>query len=95
MTDEFNMLDTVMLAIGLKGNDYQKDTIQLYINEVEQYLLDAGVSEDLIGTEQTAGIVARGVLDLWNYNAGAGRLSTYFKERVIQLSLKRGSENAS
>ena len=95
MTDEFNMLDAVMLAIGLKGNDYQKDTIQLYINEVEQYLLNAGVSEDLIGTEQTAGIVARGVLDLWNYNAGAGRLSTYFKERAIQLSLEGGAENAS
>jgi hypothetical protein len=40
----------------------------------------------MIGTKTTAGTVARGVSDLWNYGAGAGKLSEYFYERVIQLS---------
>ena len=92
MADDFDMLSTVMTSIGLKGNDYQSETIQLYINEVNQYLADAGVPEDIIGTERTAGVVSRGVLDLWNYTSGTGRLSSYFKERVIQLSLETTEE---
>mgnify|MGYP003300285420 CR=1 FL=1 len=78
------MLDEVKKALGITDN-YQDDTLTVYIEEVKSFLVDAGVKSQNI----TSGIVARGVADLWNYGAGNGRLSTYFKERATQLSYKR------
>lgn len=77
------MLAKVKKALGVQGT-YQDDTISEYIDEVTAFLLDAGVVESNI----TAGIVARGVSDLWSYGAGEGKLSEYFKQRAIQLSYK-------
>lgn len=77
------MLEEVKAALGITG-DYQDPTLQIYIDEVEGYLKDAGVKSSNI----TAGIVARGVSDLWNYGAGEGKLSDYFYQRAAQLSYK-------
>lgn len=76
-------LADVKNALGITG-DYLDSTLQIYFNEVVEFLLDAGVKESNI----TAGIIARGVADLWNYGANDGRLSTYFKNRAAQLSYK-------
>lgn len=86
MADSFNMLNTVKLALGITG-DYQDGALQVYINEVNEYLRAAGVPSEMIGSEATAGVVSRGVADLWNYGAGEGKLSPYFHERVIQLKI--------
>ena len=88
---EFDMLNTVKNALGIQGN-YQDATLQTYINEVNEYLLSAGVDAALINTETCAGAVARGVADLWQYGAGEGKLSPYFYERVIQLSKQVASD---
>lgn len=80
------VVDAVMTALGLEGNEFQRPTIEFYVDEVNEYLKDAGVPEDVIGTKPTVGIVARGVADLWSYGAGNGKLSVYFKERAIQLA---------
>ena len=80
---ENTMLQSVKNALGITGT-YQDDTITEYINEVKAYLVDAGVSEGNI----TAGIVSRGVTDLWNYGNGNGKLSDYFMQRATQLSYK-------
>lgn len=77
-------LANVKTALGITGN-YQDTTLQIYIDEVVAFLVDAGVAEALI----TDGIVARGVADLWNYGAGEGKLSEYFMQRATQLSYKR------
>lgn len=78
-----NFLNDVKNALGITG-DYQDATLQVYINEVIAFLADAGVSNPNI----TSGIVARGVADLWNYGAGNGSLSVYFRQRAAQLSYK-------
>lgn len=80
-TDSNPMLTHVKKGLGIEG-DYQDDTLQEYIDEVIEFLKDAGVSESKI----TPGIVTRGVSDLWNY--GSGQLSSYFMIRATQLSLK-------
>lgn len=82
MTDA-EMLSKVKAALGIEGT-YQDTTISEYISEVVAFLVDAGVSADNI----TAGVVARGVSDLWNYGAGNGKLSDYFMQRAAQLSYK-------
>lgn len=76
-------LANVKTALGITGT-YQDATLQIYINEVVNFLKNAGVAEALI----TDGIVARGVADLWNYGAGEGNLSEYFMQRATQLSYK-------
>lgn len=76
------MLENVKKALGITG-DYQDDTIQIYIDEVESFLKGAGVPANKI----TPGIVARGVADLWNYGGQDGKLSEYFMQRASQLAL--------
>lgn len=86
---EFSMLATVKNALNITGT-YQDAALQTYIDEVNEYLKAAGVPESLINVPISAGTVARGVADLWNYGAGEGKLSPYFYERVIQLTSKNG-----
>ncbi len=81
-------LDDVKNALGVTGT-YQDATLQIYVNEVVEFLIDAGVQNANI----TSGIIARGVSDLWNYGAGDGKLSEYFKVRAAQLALKVGGTN--
>lgn len=76
-------LEQVKASLGIVG-DYQDATLQVYFDEAVAFLTDAGVSEANI----TAGVVARGVSDLWNYGAGDGKLSPYFIQRAAQLSYK-------
>lgn len=78
------MLEKVKLALGVTG-EYLDATIQIYIDEVNAYLLDAGVPHEKINSTETVGIVARGVSDLWNYGSGDGKLSPYFFQRASQL----------
>ena len=74
-------LESVKAALGITG-DYQDDTLTQYIDDVTGFIKDAGVRE----TEITAGLIARGVADLWNYGAADGVLSPYFRQRVAQLT---------
>lgn len=87
---EATVLETVKSMLGVTGT-YQDATMSGYIEEVKQYMLSAGVSTDVVESSTSAGTIARGVADLWNYGAGAGELSPYFKERVIQLALRKSS----
>ena len=77
------LLADVKSALGITGT-YQDATLTVYINEVTDFLKDAGISSEKI----TSGLVARGVADLWNYGGAEGKLSEYFMQRAAQLSLK-------
>lgn len=77
-------LEMVKNALGIVG-DYQDATLTVYLNEVMDFLKDSGVAE----ADITAGLVARGVSDLWDYGSGTGKLSTYFVQRAAQLAYRR------
>lgn len=70
-------------AMNITG-DYQDATLQLWMDETIAFLTDAGVSEN----NMTAGLIARGVTDLWNYGAGDGTFSNYFRMRAAQVAYK-------
>lgn len=84
MTDA-TILTAVKNALGITGT-YMDATINVYIDEVTDYMLGAGVSADIVGA--SVGVIARGVNDLWNNSSGNGKLSPYFYDRVSQLALK-------
>ena len=83
------MLEKVKTALGITG-DFLNETIQIYIDEVVDYLKGAGVSETVI--EKSVGIIVRGVSDLWNNGAGNATLSPYFYQRASQLAYRSKTE---
>ena len=89
----FDILDSVKKALGQQGNDFINDTFNFYIDEVKQYLMDAGCSQEVVDSSTSAGVIARGVADLWNYGSGTAELSPYFKERAIQLCSKKEAKS--
>jgi hypothetical protein len=86
-------LAKVKTALGMNGSNYQDETLSLYISEVVEFMIDAGVQREVAESEAAVGCIAIGVNDLWNYSSGGVRLSDYFKSRVVQLSLKRVEKN--
>ena len=83
------MLEEVKSNLGITGT-FQDETIQGYIDEVKQFLIDAGVDKEIAESKEAIGIITRGVADLWNYWSGGTSLSPYFMQRATQLSFKEG-----
>lgn len=83
MTKE-ELLKKVKSSLNITGN-FQDETLTEYINEVLDFLRDAGVGESVLQGNSIAGVVTRGVSDLWN---GSGELSPYFMQRATQLAYK-------
>ena len=90
MAEPFDILERIKNDLGLTGNNFHDATLSGYISEVKEYLLDAGVDESVVNSEKAAGVISRGVSDLWNYGSGGTGLSPYFKERAVQLVYKKG-----
>lgn len=86
LTDD-QALERVKKAIGITGQ-YHDDALEIYINEVKDILLSAGVRAAVVNSDKAVGAISRGVSDLWNYGAGGGVLSPAFFQRVIQLAYK-------
>lgn len=86
------MLEAVKNSLGIT-TAYQDETIQQYINEVQEFLIDGGVSETIVNSPECYGLISRGVADLWNYGSGGTRLSSYFIKRASQLVLKSKADN--
>lgn len=74
------------LGLGITGN-YQDETLLIYIDEVKEYMLGAGVPEQVVNSKKAIGTIIRGVSDLWDYGSGKTSLSPYFYERVNQLRI--------
>ena len=88
MTDT-ELLSEVKKRIGVTG-DYQNDVISGHIQDVKDYMIDAGVSDSVMDSNAIIGAVTRGVSDLWDYGSGKGEFSPYFMQRVTQLAYKGG-----
>lgn len=93
MTD-LEQLEKIKTALGI-GGTYQDATLKIYMDEVKEFLRDAGVSDLFLESEKVIGILTRGVADLWNYGSGNAQLSLYFKQRAIQLVYKSRKEEAT
>ena len=84
MTDA-EILAKIKTGLGIT-TDYQDDLLQIYIDDVKAFMIDAGVSATVATSSAAVGCILRGVTDLWNYGSGGVKFSEYFKQRVIQLA---------
>ena len=82
------ILEDVKNNLGITGT-YLDNTIQGYIDEVKEFLMDGGVNKTFVESKEAKGLITRGVADLWNYGSGGTSLSPYFLQRATQLSLKK------
>lgn len=88
MTDAQILTTVKQMLFGTDAGTFRDDLLTAYINEVKDFMRNAGVNESVISSDSAVGIIAIGVSDLWNYQAGGVKLSEYFTQRVIQLTRK-------
>lgn len=86
MTDAQILTTVKQMLFGTDAGTFRDDLLTAYINEVKDFMKNAGVKESVISSDSAVGLIAIGVSDLWNYQAGGVKLSEYFTQRVIQLT---------
>lgn len=83
------MLTKVKYALyGNADGNFNDEQLQIYIDEVIDELISAGVAENVAHSAAAVGCIACGVNDLWNYSAGGVKHSEYFNRRLIQLTMR-------
>lgn len=80
---------------GNADGAYNDEQLQLFIDEVIDELISAGVKKEVAESAAAVGCIACGVNDIWNYTSGGVKHSEYFNRRLVQLSLKQGDTNVS
>ena len=68
-------------AIGAEGNNNLDNQLSFFLNEAKGYLVQAGVSEAILNSDKSVGVIIKGAYDLWN----DGALSSYFYQRADYL----------
>lgn len=85
------LLEAVKLRLGITGT-FQDDLLSGYIDDVKNFLKDAGVPTDVINSNASLGVITRGVADTWNYGSGDGEYSKMFFQRAEQLRRNASTE---
>lgn len=78
---------------GDATQSYNDEQLKLYIEEVLDDMIHAGVKENVAKSAAAVGCIACGVNDIWNYSSGTVKHSEYYNRRLIQLTLRRGDED--
>ena len=80
---------------GNADGAYNDEQLTVYIDEIIDELICAGVKKEVAESTAAVGCIAIGVTDIWNYTGGGVKHSEYFNRRMVQLSLKKGDTNVS
>lgn len=78
---------------GTADGNYNDEQLQLFIDDVIDELICAGVAKEVAESAAAVGCIACGVNDTWNYTSGGVKHSEYFNRRLVQLKLKGAGEN--
>lgn len=81
----------VMVVLGL--TDYHYDIVNNFVLDGIDYLKSSGVKDDVIYSQKSVGVLVQYTTDVWNLTQGQSKLSPFFKERVIQLSMMGDEED--
>ncbi|MCQ2308205.1 MAG: hypothetical protein MJ000_11700 [Bacteroidales bacterium] len=84
---ELNVVSEIKTRLGITGN-YHDDLLAAHAADVKEFLIGAGVSEEIVNGAKSVGVITRGVSDLWNYGSGDGKFSQTFFQMATQLALR-------
>lgn len=80
----------VSLLLQRSTDESFLSVLPLYCTEAQQIIKNAGVKDTVAESAKAVGVIARGVLDLWNFGAGEGKFSPLFFQLVEQLKYNDG-----
>lgn len=83
MTDD-EILQEVKIRLAITDSYHDKMLLS-FIEDAKSYLVSVGITEELLNNRKSLGILARGVVDLWNNKPSDGDFSSIFMQRAIQL----------
>lgn len=86
MTQE-EQLAEVKKSMNISGTALD-GPLAVIIEDVKQYMINAGVPEKVANAESSIGVICKGTDDLYNYK----QLSSYFDRRVIQLAMRGNTQ---
>ena len=66
-------------------DSYHDQLLSSFIQDTKDYLKSVGITDELLNDKKSLGILARGVVDLWNNKPSDGEFSKIFIQRAIQL----------
>lgn len=78
---------------GDATQSYNDEQLKLYIEEVLDEIIHAGVKENVAKSAAAVGCIACGINDIWNFSSGTVKHSDYYNRRLVQLTLRRGDED--
>lgn len=78
---------------GDATQSYNDEQLKLYIEEVLDEIIHAGVKENVAKSAAAVGCIACGVNDIWNFSSGTVKHSEYYNRRLVQLKLRRGDKD--
>ncbi len=81
----------VSLLLQRSTDESFLSVLPLYCSEAQQVIKNAGVKDTVAESAKAVGVIARGVLDLWNFGAGEGKFSPLFFQLVEQLKYDDGT----
>lgn len=82
------LLQEIKNRLSITG-DFHNDLLSGFATDTKDYLLSAGVKKEVVESEKSIGVIARGVADLWNFGSGDGKFSEVFYQRAIQLTFEK------
>lgn len=84
--DEETLLKEIKASNLITGN-YLDSMLKAKIKEVKNFMINAGVAENVVNSDIAIGVIAIGVNDLYTPQGtgGSPKLSEYFLQRVFQL----------
>ena len=82
------MLEQVKKLLGITGK-FQDETINGWIDEIKQLMIDGGISPSIVNDVKSAGVIAKGIDDVYFQKTN---LSNYFLQRATQLAYKDGDK---
>lgn len=83
-----DQLTVVKQSLNITGSALD-NALGVYLDEIVLYMIEAGVSSDVVSSTSAIGTICKGVSDLYIDKA----LSNYFYQRVTQLSIQVTEED--
>lgn len=93
LTEAERLAKVKYVLYGDATQSYNDEQLKLYIEEVLDEMIHAGVKENVAKSAAAVGCIACGINDIWNFSSGTVKHSEYYDRRLVQLTLRRGDED--